>query len=68
MLLNCGMGADWATSWPLAMGMSLVINEGVIYDKEVVTASVTSSHYMPALARHTLIAAANIIDFNVFTA
>lgn len=46
----------------------MVINEDIVYDKKVVTASVTSSHYMPALARHTLIAAANIIDFNVFTA
>ena len=50
------------------MDMSLVINEGIIYDKGVVTASVTSSHYMPVLTRHTVIATANILDINVFIA
>lgn len=48
--------------------MSLIINEGIIDDKGVVTASITSSHYMPELTEHTLITTANIIDFKVFIA
>lgn len=50
------------------MDVNLVINEGIIYDKWVVTARVTSSHYMSELTCHTSIPIANIIDFNVFIA
>lgn len=50
------------------MDMNLVINEGITYEKGVVTASVTSNHNMPVLTRHTVIATANITDFSVFIA
>lgn len=49
-------------------GTSLVINEGIGCDKEMVAATLTSSHGMPQLTWHTSITTDNITDFNVFVA